>query len=118
MPRASRTWLVPVARRVILDVRAATAADLDERLAVLAELGAHAPEVLADLVVTVARYVPDEVVAAIALADRDTTKPVGELLYREAHALHAQGDLAAWVSWGERCYQRLTYLLRRDRRCA
>jgi hypothetical protein len=115
---ASRAWLVLVARRVILDVRASTAAELTERLAVLDELGAHAPDLLADLLVAVARYVPDEVVARILLADRDTTTPADELIYRQAHTEHAHGNRAPWVAWGERGYQHLSYLLRRDRRSA
>jgi hypothetical protein len=112
-------WLTTVARRVIVDVRHGRAdGELGERLAVLDELGAHAPKLLADLLVAVASYVPDEVVARVLLADREITIPVDELLYRHAHNRHAHGDPATWVAWGERGYQRLAYLTQRERRGA
>lgn len=112
-------WLNRVARRVIVDVRHGRAAgELDERLAVLDELGAHAPTLLADLLIAVASYVPDEVITGVLLADREITTPVDELLYREAHVRRARGERDPWVAWGERGYQHLTYALQRDRRGA
>ncbi|ANZ35549.1 hypothetical protein BBK82_05095 [Lentzea guizhouensis] len=110
-------WLTTVARRVIVDVRHTRAAGLHERLAVLDELGTHSPRRLTDLLITVARHVPDDVIARI-VTDAEDMASVDELIYREAHARYAADDRDDWVRWGESGYHRLAHLRRRERRRA
>lgn len=112
-------WLNGVARRVILDARNRRddlRGQIDQQALVLIldQLGELSPQTLTELVVTVASYVPDEVVARIVADDEDRL-PVDELIFREAHARYAADVRDEWVRWGESGYQRLAYLRRRER---
>lgn len=104
-------WLTLLARQLVVDVRQDDGRHHRDHQA-LTHLAGHAPGIVVDLLVEVARHVDDAVVARI-VADGPSHATLPDLLAREAHRLHQRGEDAPWVAWGERAYQVLRSRRRR-----